>query len=138
MSPPQDQFQRVQFLDAAVDDMRALARRSPEVLREVLRALKALDAGTLQPRPLHDFGKTGDLSDCGKIVISIEGEPEHRIVVRDLGGQFDVCEVISVEDRSGDLPYLLAGIRLGRITDPVRRSDTQRRIFRLRRTLGRE
>lgn len=136
--PSQQRYRRVQFLDAAVEDMRALARRSPAVLREVLRALKRLDEGSLRPQPLRDFAKTGDLSDCGKIVVALPGEPEHRIVVRDVGGRFQVSEVVSVEDRSQDLPYLLAGIRLGRIGDPVRRSDTHRRIFRIRKALGRE
>jgi hypothetical protein len=32
----------------------------------------------------------------------------------------------------GDLPYLLAGLRLGRLDDPVRRSDAQRRVARIR------
>ena len=47
-------------------------------------------------------------------------------------GGFEVSEVIAVEDRAGDLPYLLAGLRLGRLQDPVRRSDAQRRIARIR------
>lgn len=118
--------------------MRALARRSPTILREVLRALKGLDDGSPRPQSLRDFAKTGDLTDCGKIVVAVPDEPEHRIVVRNVDGRFQVCEVISVEDRSQDLPYLLAGVRLGRIDDPIRRSDTQRRIFRIRKALGRD
>lgn len=128
-------YERVQFLDEAVDDMRSLARRSPTVLREVLARLKALDSGTLQPQPLSDFSKTGDLTDCGKIVIALEGEHEYRVVVRSIAGTFHVSEVVAVEERTQDLPYLLAGIRLGRIDDPVRRSDTQRRIYRIREML---
>ena len=61
------------------------------------------------PVPLHDYAKTGGLRDCSKIVVAVEGQPEHRIVVRDLGGHFVVSEVVAVEDRTGDLPYLLAG-----------------------------
>jgi hypothetical protein len=54
---------------------------------------------------LHDYAKTGDLTDRGKIVVAVEGEPEHRIVVRDLGeGAFEISEVIAVEDRTADLP----------------------------------
>lgn len=136
MSPPQGSYQRVQFLDAALDDLRTLAKRSPAVLREVLACLKRLDQGSLQPTPLHDFAKTGDLTDCGKIVVALEDEPEYRIVVRNVESDFHVSEVIAVEDRTEDLPYLLAGLRLGRIQDPVRRSDTQRRLFRLRKMLG--
>jgi hypothetical protein len=65
----------------------------------------------------------------------IDGEPEYRIVVRDVSGTYEVTEVIAVEDRSGDLPYLLAGIRVGRLGDPVRRSDAMRRIHRIRQHL---
>lgn len=129
-------YERVQFLDEAVWDLRILASRSRPVLLAVLRALKRLDAGTLRPTPLQDFAKTGDLRDCGKLVVAVDGEPEHRIVVRDAGGGFEVCEVVAVEQRHQDLPYLLAGLRLGRLADPVRRSDAQRRVVRIRRLLG--
>lgn len=135
-SPPPGGYERVQFLDAALDDLRELAGRSPAVLREVFACLKRLDQGSLLPTPLQDFAKTGDLTDCGKIVIALEDEPEYRVVVRNVEGDFHVSEVIAVEDRTGDLPYLLAGLRLGRIQDPVRRSDTLRRVFRLRKMLG--
>lgn len=128
-------YDRVQFLDEAVEDVRRLAQRSRPVLLEVLRCLKLLDRGELRPEPLHDFAKTGDLSDCGKIVVALEGEPEYRIVVREVSGSYEITEVIAVEDRSGDLPYLLAGIRLGRLDDPVRRSDAMRRIHRIRQHL---
>lgn len=121
-----------------MQDLRELAVRSRPVLMEVLRLLKRLDEARLVPQPLRDYAKTGDLTDCGKIVVRVEGEPEHRIVVRDVGGYFLVSEVIAVEDRSGDLPYLLAGLRLGRLTDPERRSVTARRISQLRRRLGRD
>jgi hypothetical protein len=125
-------YENVQFLDEAVEDMRRLAARSRPVLLEVFRRLKRLNAGEETPQTLHDYAKTGDLRDCGKIVVAITGEPEYRIVVRDLGGRFEVSEVVAVEDRTDDLPYLLAGLRLGRISDPVRRSDVQRRIWRIR------
>lgn len=131
-------FARVTFRDDAMEDLRGLAERSQATLLEVFRLLKALDAGALLPVPLHDYAKTGDLTDCGKIVVAVEGEPEHRIVVRDLGeGGFEVSEVIAVEDRIGDLPYLLAGLRLGRLEDPVSRSDAQRRVARIRQLRGR-
>lgn len=128
-------YVRVQFLDEAIEDMRALAKRSKPVLLEVFRCLRRLDRGELRPEPLHDFAKTGDLSDCGKIVVSLNAEPEYRIVVRNVAGTYEVTEVIAVEDRSGDLPHLLAGIRVGRLADPVRRSDALRRIDRIRRHL---
>jgi hypothetical protein len=34
---------------------------------------------------------------------------------------------------AGDLPHLLAGIRVGCIEDPIRRSDALRRVHRIRR-----
>jgi hypothetical protein len=90
-----------------------LDERSQATLLEVFRLLKTVDAGGLVPVPLHDYAKTGDLTGCGKLVVAIEGEPEHQIVVRDLGERgFEVSEVIAVEDRAGDLPYLFAGLAL--------------------------
>ena len=131
-------YANVTFLDEAVEDLRRIAKRSPEVVKEVLRLLKQLDAGELVPRRLQDYAKTGDLTDCGKIVVALDGSPEHRIVVRDVGrGNFEVCEVITVEARTEDLAYLLAGARLGRINDPVRRSDISRRVNRIQKALGR-
>lgn len=47
-------------------------------------------------------------------------------------GGFEVSEVSAVEDCTGDLPYLLAGLRLGRLEVPVRRADAQRRVARIR------
>jgi hypothetical protein len=127
-------FTRVTFRDDAMEDLRRLAERSRTTLLEVFRLLRALDAGELSPVPMHDYAKTGDLTDCGKIVVAAEGEPEHRIVVRDVGeGAFEVSEVIAEEDRTADLPYLLAGLRLGRLEDPIRRSDAQRRVARIQR-----
>lgn len=131
-------FERVTFLDAAMDDLKLVAARSQAVLTEVFRLLKRLDAGAVAPQPLQDFAKTGDLSDCGKLVVALAGEPEYRIVVRGQGGTFTVSEVIAVEDRTQDLPYLLAGLRLGRIDDAVRRSDAGRRVYRIRKILDQE
>jgi hypothetical protein len=128
-------FERVTFLDEAIEDLKSVAARSQAVLTEVFRLLKNLDAGSLTPQPLHDFAKTGDLSDCGKIVVALPDEPEYRIVVKGEGGTFTISEVIAVEDRTQDLPYLLAGLRLGRIQDPIRRSDAGRRVYRIRKML---
>jgi len=129
---------RVRFLTAAADDVRALARRSRPVLIAMFRLLVLLDRRSISVTPLQDFVKTGDLRDCGKLVVAVEGEPEHRIVVREVGGRLEVVAVVAVEDRTGDLPYLLAGLRLGRLDDPVRRSEAQRRVARIRRLLDRD
>ena len=134
MSDHASPYDNVTFLDDAVVDMVRINKRSPAVAMEALRLLKRLDRGDLTPIPLRDFAKTGNLTDCGKIIVALEGEVEHRIVVRDVGGgRFEVSEVITVEARTDDLAYLLAGLRLGRIDDPVRRSDTQRRVARIQR-----
>jgi hypothetical protein len=117
--------------------MRALATRSRALVTEALRMLVLLQRGAIAATPLRDFTKTGDLRDCGKIVVAVDGEPEHRIVVLQSDGVIEVIEVVAVEDRTGDLPYLLAGLRLGRLDDPVRRSDAQRRVARIRRLLDR-
>lgn len=132
MNRPATPFERVQFIPEAADDVRVLAGRSRPLVIEVFRLLKLVDLGQLEPSPLRDFAKSGDLRDCGKIVVALEGQPEYRIVVREVGGSVDVVDVVAVEDRTQDLPYILAGLRLGRITDPVRRSDAQRRIARIR------
>lgn len=63
-------FERVQFLAEAIDGLRSISTRSRIVALEVLRLLKLLAAGRLQPQPLRDFAKTGDLKDCGKIVVA--------------------------------------------------------------------
>lgn len=138
MSPAARRFARVRFLDAAADDLRHLAAANRVVAIEVFRILKQLDAGAVQPRPLQDFTKTGDLTDCGKLAVAVAGEPEYRIVVRGVKGGFEVCEVVAIQDRAQDLPYLVAGLRLGRLVDPVKRSDAQRRISRVRKLLGRD
>ena len=125
-------YERVQLTAAALDDLDTVHARSVEALKQVFRQLRRLDAGEITPVPLHDYAKTGDLSDCGKIVVEVDNEPEYRIVVRDTGTGYDVIDVMVVELRDDDLAYLLAGLRLGRIVDPLRRSDAQRRIARIR------
>ncbi|MCB1257028.1 MAG: hypothetical protein KDB26_07985 [Microthrixaceae bacterium] len=56
-------------------------------------------------------------------------------MVKGKNGTFTVAEVVAVDHRTPDLPYLLAGLRPGRIDDPVRRSDGGRRVSRIRHTL---
>jgi hypothetical protein len=128
-------YERVRLTSAALADLDAILERSVDALRAVFRALRRLDLGEIEPIPLHDYAKTGDLSDCGKIVVEVDGGPEYRIVVQESNGGYDVIDVVEVEARDDDLAYLLAGLRLGRIGDPIRRSDTQRRVARIRRRL---
>jgi len=128
-------YQNVVLTADALADLRQIEKRSLDVFAQVFRLLEQLDNGTLQPTRVQSFAKTGDLTDCGKIVVLVDGEPEHRIVVRDAGGSFQVSEVVVVENRTDDLPYLLAGLRLERQGDLIRRSDASRRIARIRRAL---
>jgi hypothetical protein len=130
------QFTNVQFTDDAIADLKGIEVRAPQVLIEVFRALKRLDEGAIRPVRLNDYGKTGDLRDCGKIIVETRGHSEYRIVVRFVGAAFEVHEVVTVEERTHDLAYLLAGVRLGRITDPIRRSDAERKIARIRKLRG--
>lgn len=130
-------FERVVFIDAAIDDLRPIAARSPAVVQAIFRILIELDAGRVEPRPLSNRAKTGDLSDCGKIVVAVEGEPEYRIVTRHTERGMEVVEVIAVDARVDDAAYLLAGARLGRLIDPFRLADAQRIVALVRRRLGR-
>ena len=50
-SGAQNPFDRVTFTAAAKSDLQGIAEHSPEVAKEVLRRLKALDAGNVSPRP---------------------------------------------------------------------------------------
>ena len=123
---------RVLVTEWARDDLRAIQLRHPDVVVKVLSLLQQLESGRLQVRRLRSFGKTGDLSDCGKIPVLVDGAPEHRIVVREMGdGDFEVVEVVAVEERADDLVYLLTALRLSRLVEPVHRSDVERRVARV-------
>lgn len=123
---------RVLVTEWARDDLRAIQLRHPDVVVKVLSLLQQLESGRLQVRRLRSFSKTGDLSDCGKIPVLVDGAPEHRIVVREMGdGDFEVVEVVAVEERADDLVYLLTALRLSRLVEPVHRSDVERRVARV-------
>lgn len=124
--------ERVRLTASALEDLDHIHARSIEALQQVFRQLRRLDDGEITPVPLQDYAKTRDLSDCGKIVVEVDNGPEYRIVVRGTGTRYDVLDVFVVELRDDDLAYLLAGLRLGRIADPHRRSETQRRIATIR------
>lgn len=99
-----------------------------------LRVIKRVAEGEVRPRPLRPFGKTGDLSDCSRAYFGAEPDGDsHRVVFRHDEDGIEVLEVVVVEERRGDLAYLLAALRLARLDDPVRRSDAQRAVARLQR-----
>lgn len=82
--------------------------------------------------PLSDRTKTGDLSDCYKAPFGHDPRnPTHRLVYRRVGDAVEVVEVIAVGPRQDDAAYLMAGLRMERITDPARRSLAERIVHRV-------
>lgn len=131
--PPEFEHNRVQLTADALDDLLDLKERSPEFVKEAFRVLAAVDRGDFIPKRLRHFGKSGDLSDCSRVYFGIGGSRDtHRIVFRHTGDHVEILEVVAVAERTGDAPYLLAGLRLDRIEDPVRRSDAERAVWRAR------
>ena len=110
--------------------MHSRARR-PGAAQRVHRAESARPGHASGPTLLKYYAKTGDLRDCGKVVVETDGHPEYRIVVREVGGSIEIIEIVTLEERADDLAYLLAGVRPGRITDRIRRSETDRKIARI-------
>lgn len=124
---------RIRLTEAARSDLRDLQQQDRALVEAALRAILQVDRGELAPKPLRPFGKTGDLSDCSRVYFGAgPGEDTHRVVFREAGDHLEILEVVVVEERRGDLAYLLAALRLERLHDPVRRSDAQRAVARLR------
>ncbi len=57
--------------------------------------------------------------------------PTHRLVHRLVEGEMQVVEVLAVGPREQDVAYLMAGLRLGRITDPYRKLVAERIVHRV-------
>lgn len=123
------------FTGAARQDVRELARTDVALARAALRLAKGIASGEVQGVPLRRFGKTGDLGDCRKAYFGRQADDDtHRLVFRvRRDGTVEIVEVLVVAEREGDVAYLLAGLRLGRLDDPVRRADAERSIARTRR-----
>lgn len=126
-------FTRVRFTEAAVEDLAELKGRDGRLVLEALRVAKQVDQGTLVGKELRYFNKTGDLTDCFRVYFgATAGEDTHRIVFREVDGEAEIVEVVSIAERDGDVAYLLAALRLDRLDDPVRRADAQRGIAQAR------
>lgn len=124
---------RVRLTELALDDLRGLHQQDPALVVEALRVIKRVDQRQLSTKPLRPFGKTGDLSDCSRAYFGATPDADtHRIVFRQTGDTIEILQVVAVDERRGDLAYLVAALRLGRIRDPIRRSDAQRAVSRLR------
>ena len=124
----------VRLTGQAREDLQTLADQDRVLLVGALRVIKRVADGDLSPKPLRPFGKTGDLSDCSRAYFGAEPDGDsHRVVFRHHEDGIEVLEVVVVEERRGDLAYLLAALRFERLDDPVRRSAAQRAVARLRR-----
>lgn len=124
----------MQLTAAARQDLHDLKQHDIGLVRAALRLAKRIERAEIDGVPLRDFGKTGDLGDCRKAYFGADaGADTHRMVFRLLRGDaIEIVEIVSVGEREGDVAYLQAALRLGRIDDPVRRSDAQRRVSRAR------
>lgn len=126
-------FRRVQFTEAAEEDLEELHRRDRRLVAEALRLAKRVAQGALAGKRLQRYSKTGDLTDCSRVYFgATPGDDTHRIVFREVDGGTEVVEVVAVAERQSDVAYLLAALRLDRLDDPIRRADARRRIAQTR------
>lgn len=125
-------FDRLSFTDAALADLQRLAdEEDPRLVLAAMRVLARVDRGEIVPKPLTFMAKTGDLTDCARVYFGLaHDDATHRIVLRQHGAGITV-EVIAVDSRAHDVPYLLASLRLGRLQGD-RRIDALRLLARLR------
>ena len=123
---------RPQFTRAAAADVHRIAATDRALAEMALRLAVRIHDGHAGGIALSDRTKTGDLSDCYKAPFGHDHlNPTHRLVYRWAGGTLEVVEVIAVGPRQDDAAYLMAGLRLDRITDPARRSLAQRIVHRV-------
>jgi hypothetical protein len=123
---------RPSFTSQAAQDVHDIARTDRALATMALHLAIELHNGEREHKPLDDRVKTGDLGDCYKAPFGHDADrPSHRLVYRLLQDQLQVVEVIAVGPREQDVAYLMAGLRLGRITDPYRKSMTERIVHRV-------
>ncbi|MGI9015987.1 MAG: hypothetical protein ACR2HR_02595 [Euzebya sp.] len=122
---------RPRFTTQAAADVHAIAQVDRDLANMALHLAIDLHEGRRDHTPLNDRVKTGDLSDCYKATFGHDTRrPSHRLVYRLVDGDMEVVEVVAAGPREDDVAYLMAGLRLGRINDPYRRSLAQRIIHR--------
>lgn len=123
---------RPQFTKAAAADIHRIAEADRALAEMALRLAVRIHDGHVDGVPLSDRTKTGDLRDCFKAPFGHDPlNPTHRLVYRRVGGAMEVVEVIAVGPRRDDAAYLMAGLRMDRIADPVRRSLAERVVHRV-------
>lgn len=105
------------LLVGVLDDLKALP--SDELRQVALRLLIEIEAGKIVGKPLSDFARTGDLTDCFKIYFDLptDGPPTYRIVYR-LNPDHSITaahiQAVAVGRRHALEVYLSAAHRLGR------------------------
>ena len=110
---------RVEYLPAAVADLKRLQQDDPVRAAEAGRVLADIAAGRRDGEPLSAMAATGDLSDCRKIYFGHRNQPTHRIVLQQRpDGTLEVLLVVAVEARADAYVYLLSAERLQRLPQP--------------------
>jgi len=115
---------QLSWLAAAEADVGRIDAEDPAVAKLALRLAKKLEAGTISGVRLEDMSRTGDLSDCFKVLFGVGNPPSHRLTYRQIepaeptvqvGPVVEVVEVVAVEQRDQGYVYLLTASRLGRL-----------------------
>lgn len=107
---------RLEYLPAAVADLKRLQQDDPVLAAEAGRILADVAAGRRDGEPLSAMATTGDLSDCRKIYFGHRNQPTHRIVLQQRpDGTLEVLLVVAVESRADAYMYLLSAERLQRL-----------------------
>ncbi len=110
---------RLEYLPAAVADLKRLQQDDPVLAAEAGRILADVAAGRRDGEPLSAMAATGDLSDCRKIYFGHRNQPTHRIVLQQRpDGTLEVLLVVAVEARADAYVYLLSAERLQRLPQP--------------------
>lgn len=123
---------RPSFTRQAAQDVHDIARTDRALATMALHVAIELHNDERQHMPLDNRVKTGDLGDCYKAPFGHDAtRPTHRLVYRLVEGDIEVVEVLAVGPREQDVAYLMAGLRLGRITDPYRKSVAERIVHRV-------
>ncbi len=101
------------------DDLRNLKERDLQLL--ALKKIQAIKSGHLHGQPLGDHRKTGDLSDCFKLLFDTRTDlpPRFRIVYRQENQDLEILfiEILSIGERYQLEAYIAAAERLGRLPE---------------------
>ncbi len=128
----QDRPSRPQFTKAAAADVHRIAAADRDLAEMALRLAVSIREGKADGVPLTERTKTGDLSDWFKAPFGHDPtNPSHRLVYRFVDQVPEIVEVVAVGPRQDDAAYLMAGLRMERIEDPIQRSLAERIVHRV-------